>query len=263
MEACEIVAGDRPGTFVLRLDGMNQSHVDLRHPLRLEFDYVRRIADVLDSCAPGGAPIRVVHVGGAAMTLPRYVAAARPRSAQVVLEPDTAVTERVREELPLPPRSGIKVRPVDGRRGVAQLRDGHADVVVLDAFAAGRVPGDLVTVEFFVDVARVLGPAGLLVLNLTDRAPFGWTRRTIAGLRTVFPEMMFTAEPATLRARRLGNLVVVASHGPVPLAGLRSRAASSAVPYRVLDARQVSDGFGGGTPFTAADTEASPASVDR
>lgn len=263
MEGCEIVPGDRPGTFVLRLDGMSQSHVDLRHPQHLEFEYVRRIADVLDACASIGAPVRVVHVGGAAMTLPRYVAATRPRSAQVVLEPAVEVTERVREELPLPPRSGIKVRPVDGRRGIAEFRDGYAEVVVVDAFAGGRVPGELVTEEFFGDVARVLSAEGLLVLNVTDRAPFGWTRRVVAGLRAVFAELMLTVEPATLRARRLGNLVLVASCGPVPLAALQARSASSASPYRVLDARAVSDSFGGGTAFTIADAEPSPVPARR
>ncbi|HEU5037670.1 MAG TPA: fused MFS/spermidine synthase [Nocardioides sp.] len=262
MEPSEIVPGDRPGTFVLRMAGMNQSHVDLRHPLHLEFEYVRRIADVIDAAAPAGAPLRVLHVGGAAMTLPRYVATARPRSAQVVLEPAADVTEMVRAEIPLPPRSGIKVRPLDGRRGVAELRDGYAELVVLDAFADARVPGDLVTVEFFREVSRVLDPAGLFVLNLTDRAPFGWTRRAVAGLRTVFPELMLTAEPATLRARRLGNLVVVASRGPVPVDALRRRSASAPAPYRVLDAAQLSDGFGGGTPFTVNDTEPSPPPVD-
>ncbi len=263
MTSCEIVPGDRGGTFLLRLDGMHQSHVDLEDPRHLEFEYVRRIGDVLDACAPDGDPIRVVHVGGAAMTLPRYVAATRPRSAQVVLEPAADVTDRVREELPLPPRSGIKVRPVDGRSGITALRDGYADVVVVDAFAGGRVPGDLVTAAFFLDAARVLGPTGTLVLNVTDRAPFGWSRRVVAGIRAAFPELMLTAEPATLRARRLGNLVLVASRGAVPLEALRARAASASSPYRVLDAGAVSDSFGGGTPFTDEDAEPSPAPVDR
>lgn len=258
MEGCEIEPGDRPGTFVLRMAGMSQSHVDLRHPLRLEFDYVRRMGDLVDACAPLGAPVRVVHVGGAAMTLPRYVAAARPRSAQVVLEPESTVTDLVRAELPLPPRSGIKVRPLDGRRGIAELRDGYAELVLLDAFAGARVPGELVTVEYFRDLARVLDGAGLLVLNLTDRSPFGWSRRVIAGLRSVFGEVMLTAEPATLRARRLGNLVVAASRGTVPVDAIRHRAASASSPYRVLDQAEVSDTFGGGTPFTDADTEPSP-----
>lgn len=257
-EDVEIVPGDRPGTFLLRMSGLDQSQVDLRHPTRLVFEYMRRIADVVDACAPAGAPVRAVHVGGAALALPRYVAATRPRSAQVVLEPAAAVTELVRTELPLPPRSGIKVRPVDGRTGLTAFRDAYAELVVLDAFAGGRVPGELVTVEYFSEVARVLDPAGLFVLNLTDRAPFGWTRRVVAGLRQRFPELLLTVEPATLRARRLGNLVLVASRGPVPLDVLGSRAATAVSPYRVLDAGQVSDGFGGGIPFTDADTAPSP-----
>ena len=261
-QTCEIVPGDRPGTFVLRLDGMNQSHVDLVHPNRLEFEYVRRIGDVLDVAAPSGQPLRVVHIGGAAMTLPRYVAAIRPHSAQIVLEPATAITELVRQQLPLPQRSGIKVRPLGGRAGIAELRNEYAEVVVLDAFAGAKVPGELVTAEFFADVARALDVDGLFILNLTDRAPFHWTRRVLAALRLSFPHLLMTAEPATLRARRIGNLVVVASRGPVPLAALQARAAKSPAPYRVLDAGQVSDGFGGGTPFTASDTEPSPPPLD-
>ena len=254
----EIVPGDRTGAFLLRLDGMDQSYVDLTDPTRLVFEYVRRLGDVVDAVAPAGEPIRVVHVGGAAMTLPRYVAAARPRSSQVVLEPAVGVTDLVRQELPLARGSGIKVRPVEGRSGVAALRDGSVDLMVVDAFAEARVPASLVTTEFFADAARVLG-AGVLALNLTDRAPFGWTRRVVGAVRTAFPQLLLTAEPATLRARRLGNLVVVASSGAVPLDSLRRRATTAASPYRVLDAGAVSDSFGGGTPFTDADSEPSPA----
>lgn len=263
MTAPEILPAGRPGAFVLRMSGMEQSHVDLADPTRLEFDYVRRIGDVLDAAGPPGARLRVVHVGGAALTLPRYVAATRPGSAQVVLEPDVAVTERVRAGLPLPPRSGIKVRGVDGRGGLAALRDGHADVVVVDAFADARVPGGLVTTEAAAELARVLQPGGLAVLNLVDRAPFAWARRAVAALRTAFPGLLLSAEPATLRGRRAGNLVVVAADGTLPLADLRLRAAAGATPYRVLDDRRVRDGFGGGRPFTDADTAPSPAPGDR
>jgi len=257
----ELVPGDRPDTFVLRMSGMDQSCVDLADPTRVVFDYVRRLADVVDAVAPASEPLRVVHVGGAGLTLPRYVAATRPRSAQVVLEPAAEVTELVRRELPLPRHSGIKVRDVDGRSGIAAMRDGFAELVVVDAFADARVPGSLVTGSFAADLLRVVGPSGVVAFNLTDRAPFGWTRRVVAGLRLSFPSLLLTAEPATLRAKRLGNLVVVASVAPVPLDALRSRAASAASPYRVLDARAVSDTFGGGTPFTELDAEPSPAPI--
>lgn len=257
-EQPEVVPAGRPGCHVLRMSGMDQSYVDLEDPTRLVFDYVRRIGDVVDLLAPPGAPVRVVHVGGAALTLPRYVARTRPRSAQVVLEPAAEITELVRRELPLPRHSGIKVRPVDGVTGIAALRDDHADLVIVDAFEHARVPASLVTSAFVGELARVLTTDGTLVLNLTDRAPFGWTRRVVAGVRQVFPEVLVTVEPATLRARRLGNLVLVASRAPLPVAPLRTRSASAAAPYRVLDGPAVSDTLGGGTPFSEADAEPSP-----
>ncbi len=259
MDEPVIVPGDRPGTWVLRMSGMDQSSVDLDDPTRVVFEYVRRLADVVDACASPGVPVRVVHVGGGALTLPRYVAATRPRSPQVVLEPAAAVTELVRSELPLPRASGIKVRPVDGRAGVAALRADSCDLLVLDAYSDARVPASVVSSEFFADVARVLGGSGLLVANLVDRAPFAWTRRVLAGIRAPLPSVLLTAEPATLRAKRPGNLVVVASAGPVPLELLRRRSTTAPSPYRLLDGAAVSDSFGGGAPFTDADAEPSPA----
>ena len=243
------------------MDGRDQSHVDLGDPARLEFDYVRRIGDVLDAWHSPGEPMRVLHIGGAAMTLPRYVAHTRPRSAQVVLEPATAVTELVRSELPLPRHSGIKVRPVDGRSGLASFRDGALDVVVVDAFTAGRVPGELVTSECAAAYARVLADDGLLLVNLVDAAPFAWTRRVVAAIATALPAQLLSAEPATLRGRRPGNLLLVAGRAAVPLAALRARAVSSPAPYRVLDGSQVSDTVGGGLPFVDEDTAPSPAAT--
>ena len=144
-----------PRAFTLRIGRTDQSYVDLDDPLRLEFDYVQRLADVLDSVTEPGQRLRVVHVGGAAMTLPRYIAATRPSSAQIVLEPDVELTAFVRRHLPLPVRSGIKVRGTDGRRGIAELRDGYADLVIIDAFVGARVPAELTTKEFLVDARRI------------------------------------------------------------------------------------------------------------
>lgn len=255
----EIVPDGPAGCFVVRVDGREQSYVDLGDPTRLAFDYVRRIGDVLDAVAPPGKPIRVVHVGGAGLTIPRYVTATRPRSAQVVLEPAGALTALVRAQLPLPRHSGIKVRAVDGVSGVAALRDDYADVMVVDAFDDGRVPIGLLEAEHLAQVGRVLDPDGCYVLNLVDQAPFALARDVVAGLRGVFSTLMVSAEPATLRGRRPGNLLVTASRGGVPLADLRRRAASSPAPYQVLDDRLVSDTLGGGRALRASTQAPQPA----
>ncbi|MGC4109482.1 MAG: fused MFS/spermidine synthase [Nocardioides sp.] len=254
----EIEPTERPAAFVLSIDGRPQSYVDLDDPGRLEFDYVRRIGDVIDGWGSPGRAMRVLHVGGGALTLPRYVAWSRPGSAQVVLEPVESVTRLVRSELPLPQRSGIKVRPVDGRSGLVALRDGSYDLVVVDAFVDGSVPDELVTAECAQQYARVLRGDGWLLLNLVDSAPFAWTRRVVAAVRSVLPALLLSAEPATLRGRRSGNLLLVAGAAGVPADTLAARAASSPAPYRVLTGAQVLDRVGGGRPLTDAELDGSP-----
>lgn len=200
------------------------------------------------------------------MTLPRYVAATRPGSSQIVLEPAVEVTELVRAELPLPTRSGIKVRPVDGRGGLAGLRDDAWDVVVVDAFADGRVPADLVAVEAYAEMRRVLDPAGLLVLNLVDRSPFAHCRRVLAGVIQEIGDPLVVTDTGTLRGRRRGNLVVISGASAridavadVLADALARPLTSTATPYRLVAGHEVADRWGGGRPFTDADTEPGPA----
>ncbi|GGU36084.1 hypothetical protein GCM10007979_38950 [Nocardioides albus] len=223
---------------MLELDDMQQSAVDLGDPTRLVFDYMRRIGDVIDRLPPG--PARVLHVGGAAMTLPRYVHATRPRSSQIVLEPSVEIIERVRSEAPLPPRSGIKVRPVDGKSGIGGVRDDFADMVILDAFDGGRTPDELTDAAFVEDVGRVLAPTGVFVVNLVDRAPFPRVRNFVAAARDL-GDMVIGVEPATMKGRRSGNLVIVC--GALPSSPFGS---PSPMEYRIFTGRAVTDSFGGG-----------------
>ena len=204
------------------------------------------MGDVVDALGDPGAPMRAIHVGGAGMTLPRYLAATRPGSRQTVLEPDEELTALVRRDLPLPPRSGIKVRPVDGRAGLVDLPDGRADLLVLDAYDDGLVPPELLTAPALAEVARVLAPTGVALLNVVDRAPFP-VIRSAAGL-----------EPATRRARRPGNVLLLAGAAPVPVEAWRARSSTGLSPYQVLDGGQVSSSFGGGTPAQEADTACWP-----
>ena len=247
-----------PGAFFVRVDGTDQSFVDPTDPLRLEFDYVQRIAEVIDTIAPKGERIRVLHVGGAGMTLPRYVAATRPTSAQVVFEPDVALTEQIRAILPLPKRSGIKVRPVDGRSGMTEVPDDHADLVIVDAFSGARVPAELTTAEWYAEVARVLDPGGAIVVNITDRVPFLYAKRVVAGIADRFRPVVCSLEPATLKGHRFGNIVIAAGR-PVEHATLERLANRGAFPYRVLGGLHLARWVGKFAAFTDADAEQSPA----
>ena len=231
---------DGHGGWTVMLDGQPQSHVDLADPGLITFEYVQHFALAIGACSPTApAPLRVTHVGGAGLTLARWVQHTRPVSPQIVLEPDAALTAAVRERLPLPRGHRIRVRPLDGRTGVRGLATASADVLVLDAYAAGRVPAELATPEFLADVARVLAPGGLLLANLADEPGLRWAARFLATLASVegFGGPAVLAVLAThdvLKGRRFGNLVAVASRGADDLA---NPAPTDAGPARSDSAR--------------------------
>src|SRR5450755_3450846 len=138
---------DRRAAWMLLIDGIPQSHVDLDDPGYLEFEYVRRLGHLIDLAAPAGQPLRVLHLGAGALTLARYVAATRPASRQVAVEVDESLWRLIR--LKLPPRSGrIRVRIGDARAVLERLAAGSFDVIIADVFAGGRTPAHLTSAEF-------------------------------------------------------------------------------------------------------------------
>ena len=250
-----------PGAFRVVAGDTAQSWVDPADPLRIEFEYVQRVVEALDETVltrPAEDRVRVVHLGGGGLTIPRYVAARRPGTAQIVWEPDADLVDEVRRLMPLPARSGIKVRTVPGREGLQGLPADHFDALVLDAFDGPRVPASLATGEFLSEVAARRRPGGVFIANITDRAPFAWSRRFVAAVRDVHRSLLVSAEAAVWKGRRFGNLVVVAADGRLPATALSRRASRAAFPYRYLAGREVVDWIGAATPFTDDEQQSSP-----
>jgi spermidine synthase len=249
---------DRDGSWMLLVNGTPQSHVDLDDPTHLEFEYVRRMGHVLDLAAEPGRPIDVAHLGGGALTLPRYVAATRPGSRQRVMEIDEPLTGLVREHLPLPKHARIRVRAADARAGLAALPTGTADVVLSDVFAGARTPAHVTSVEYAAEAKRVLRPSGFFAANVADGPPLRFARTQAATLRAVFRNVCLLAEPGTLRGRRFGNLVAVASDADLPVAALTRRCASDPMPARVVDGADLDRFVGEARPVHDAGAVASP-----
>lgn len=188
--------------------------VDLADPTHLGFEYQRRLGHLIDLVAPSGRPLTVLHLGGGALTLARYVAATRPRSRQQVAEIDTALTELVRTELPLERSWQIKVRGADARSVLERTPEGSADLVITDVFSGARTPAHCTTVEFTALAARALAPGGWYAANIADGSALPFARSQIATLGAVFPELCLVADPAVLRGKRFGNLVLAGAHAP-------------------------------------------------
>ncbi|MHA6794869.1 spermidine synthase [Pseudonocardia bannensis] len=235
----ELIADpDRPLAWTLLVNDTAQSHVDLSDPTHLEFEYVRRLGHVLDAAAPPTRPLRVLHLGGGAWTLPRYVAATRPGSWQRVVELDGALVDLVAARLPADGLD-LDVRVGDARYELEQVPDGSVDVVVVDVFAGARIPSHLTSVEFVRGVARVLDVDGIHAANLADGPPLHFARAQVATAAAVFPELALLASPEVLRGRRFGNLVLAAGRRPLPVRELTRAAAADPFRARVESGREL------------------------
>ncbi|GAA4049976.1 MULTISPECIES: fused MFS/spermidine synthase [Agromyces] len=203
-----------PTGLTLLVDGAAQSHVDAADPTRLFFEYVRRIGHVVDAIADPGAPIAVLHLGGGAMSLARYVEATRPDSTQVVVEADPRVVELVAERMPLPGQARIDVVVADARDAVARLAADGArfDLVIVDLYTRLDAPAFVDGPEFLGACLERLAPGGVLVVNVADAA--GGTRLAAQARAVARADpaaaLLVAGDPAVLSGAEEGNAVLVA-----------------------------------------------------
>jgi spermidine synthase len=226
----------------LLVDGLEASVVDLADPTRLEIPYVRRIAAILEAVGPA----EVLHLGGGACTLPRWLAASDPSARSLVYELDDEVVRVARAELGLDDVPGLRVKVGDARAGVGAQRPRSFDAVVADVFVGPYVPEHVMTLEALRDVRRVLRPGGLYVANLIDEAPLRRVRRQLATIAEAIGEPTLIAERPVLRGRRAGNFVVAAGR-TLPLARLRKRGLGG---VDILDAQSAVLWCEGAKPLT-------------
>lgn len=249
---------DRKRAWLLTVDGAPQSYVDLDEPTHLEFEYARRLGHVLDALAEPGTPLDALHLGGGALTLPRYLAATRPGSRQHVVEFDGGLLELVAEHLPLPAEADVTLHAADARAWLEAAPDDSADVLVADVFGGSRVPAQLTSVAYVREAARVLRPHGVYLANLADSAPFDFLRSQLATLATRFRELALIAEPGVLRGRRFGNAVLAAAHRPLDITRLSRATAADAFPARVEHGEALRDFTDGARPVRDEDAVPSP-----
>lgn len=226
----------RKGGWTLLVEEVQQSYVDVNDPTHLSFEYTRRIGAIVDTMAPAGQPLRVLHLGGGAFTMPRYLAATRPGSAQVVVERDERLAALVRRVLPLPETADISLVFADAREAVAALPAEEFDLVVGDVYDAAQMPPSVSDVTFAESVARVLRPDGVYALNVADLAPLAFSRGQAATLRTAFADVCLLVREELFRGRRFGNVVFAAAKRAdrLPVSRLAAVVGRDKPPARVV-----------------------------
>lgn len=249
---------DNPRALTLLVNGAPSSYVDLDDPRDVGFEYMEIMCAVIDGLPPGG--LDAVHLGAAGCAMARWIDDARPDSRQIGIDIDGRLLELVREWFALPRAPRLRLRTGDARAQLSSLRTASADVVIRDVFAGDRTPDHLATHEFVLEVLRVLRPGGVYLLNCADRPPLQTARSEVATLRsahadhvsalgltgTTPADLALISEPALLKGRRYGNLVL-AMVAPTPAesgtllgsASLARRLRALAVPAHILDGAEL------------------------
>ncbi|MFT4043457.1 MAG: fused MFS/spermidine synthase [Gordonia sp. (in: high G+C Gram-positive bacteria)] len=223
------------GGWLLLINGAHSSHIHPDDPTALDFEYLRQMAAVIDDRYEPDAALRVLHLGGAACALPRYLADRYPRARQLAVEIDAALARLVREWFDLPRSPQLRIRVGDARAVVEGLHPGSRDVIVRDAFDSDRAPAHLTTVEFVRAAKHVLAPGGLYLANCGDSPDLALVRADAAAVAEVFAHVLLIGDPAMLKGRRTGNVVVVGSDTDVgPSSALVRTLLSDPLPARTI-----------------------------
>jgi spermidine synthase len=250
------------GSYTLIVDGTPQSHVDLDDPSRLFFEYVQRMGHVIDEWGDPGQPLTALHLGAGALTIPRYIHATRPGSRQQVIELDETLVGFVREHLPLPRQSGIRVRYGDARAMLARLPAallGAVDLIVVDVFSGARIPAHVTSIEFYREVAAFLSPRGLIAVNVADGPGLAFARGQAATLGLVVSQVAALAETSVLKGRRFGNVVLIASASTLPLKWMPRLMTRGPHPAAVLAGRELTNWIAGARIVSDQNAVDSPA----
>ena len=233
--------------WLLLINGVQSSHVIVGQPRMLDFEYMRWIAAVLDSHIQthlNPDKLRITHLGGGACSLARYCADVYPNSRNAVVELDAKLAEYVREWFDIPKSPRVKIRVGDAGTVTRSFAPASRDVVIRDVFAVDKTPAELTSVDFVRAVDHSMAPGGLYILNCGDGPSLDGARAEVAALFEVFEQVCLVADAAMLKGRRRGNIIITASHSPLPAAGSAEAAAISrtlmggGVPAQYRDSAQ-------------------------
>ncbi|QCR20123.1 spermidine synthase [Agrococcus sp. SGAir0287] len=239
--------------WALEVDGFRQSHVgDDAEPS--PHATVRWMLAALAGPLGAEAPVRLAHLGGAAMSLPRQVAHARPDAEQVVVELEQAIVDLVVTHAP--PPAGVRVVVGDARAWLDAAAPASLDGVAIDVFAGGRIPPAFTSLECALAARAALDAQGVLVVNGVAGPELGFTSAHLAALEAAFAHVALVVQGSVLAGARFGNAVVVASDAP--LAADRIRAALAGDTSRGALVADVSRIVDGAAPLRDADARWSP-----
>lgn len=227
------------GSWDLLVDSHPQSLISA-DPTDLKFDYVRRMGDAIDTLphVRPNAPITAIHIGAGGCSLPRYIAATRPRSRQQVLELDPEIVNRVRDIVPITKREGIRFRYGDAAETISKLPPAlldNCDLVIHDAYVGATPPMQLASHEFLTCITKLLSSDGICLVNVAASRGQVHTKSALEPFRKAFLHHGIVGDRAVYLGKRDGNLVFVGASSEIDPKWLQHLAKIGPQPAAVLD----------------------------
>ncbi len=220
LQARIVPDGFLPEGYILEIGGAAQSHVDLADPKHLVYEYLGRIANLVDVLAPAAQPIRVLHLGIGALTLARYIQACRPGSVQVGVDIERELASFVQRYLPLHPASKLTFICQDAAQAISQLppdllEQGGIDLIVVDIFSGSDAPEHLSRPEFYTQLKGLLAAEGMLAINIGDDPSLRFFAQQSRHMLAVFEQVWCLCPQAMLTGTQEGNLILAGSSRPM------------------------------------------------
>ncbi|KWR71125.1 spermidine synthase [Arthrobacter sp. W1] len=243
--------------YILKVNGVPSSHVDLDDPTYLDFEYMRWMEPIFTIGFPAGQfdgrarKLRVLHLGGGGCSMARWVAASYENARQVVVELDAKLAELVRVNFEVPRAPLVRLRVGDAAQVLPTLSDASRDVIIRDVFAGSTTPRELTTASYAREAQRVLDAGGVYIMNCGDTADLAGAKAEAATLLEVFEHVAMVADPPMLKGRRYGNIVFLASDEPLKLGPAFERSLRTApLPAQLVAGESVRRFATGAAPIT-------------
>lgn len=190
---------------LLNVNGTFQSVCYIPEDLRFELacSYHRDMAAIIEKMISerGGAPVRVMVMGGGGYSLPKYLAAYVPAARTDVVEVDPAITKIAREKFFLDEclektgaeREGRMRLVNDDAWAFLGAAEAPYDVLVNDAFSGKRPLGPLTSAEGARAVRAHLADGGVYLANVRCACE-GKGSRVLQEVREAFEHEGFAVE---------------------------------------------------------------------
>lgn len=204
-----LASPENPRQITLSLDGTHSSFIDLDDPEFLLFEYMQYMACVIQVAERESW--RALHIGAAGCSMARWVHATHPGSHQLGLELDAKLADYVRQWFDLPRAPALRLRSIDGLEYLNSAPPQRWDLIIRDVFQRARIPGHLASEAYVGQMLRVLDAEGVYLANGIGHGNLAQIRQELATFTAhgvTAQQLAVIAEPAVLRGRRYGNVVI-------------------------------------------------------